>query len=235
MPSPSPVFSVLVMTAPPPGMGAEAGGAYVKIDGREALLRSVELFLNRDNVKQIQLAVLPDLLEEAKRKYGAHLGFSGVKLFGAGPKWSDQLAAGADKLAPEATHVIVHDAARPAVPYSDVDAVMDAAAKHEAVVLASAVRSPLVEVDEGGNPLACRRASEFMYLLTPQVFARAKFEAVAKSGKELHASEAVLVKGSPLNVRVGGPGDERLAKAMLGMLPKPKLKAPSSPFEEAQW
>src|SRR5688572_18057103 len=58
------VFSVLVMTAAPPGQASEAGGAYVKIDGREALLRSVELFLNRDNVKQILLAVLPDMLEE---------------------------------------------------------------------------------------------------------------------------------------------------------------------------
>ena len=58
------------LTAAPPGQAAEAGGAFVKIDGREALLRSVELFLNRDNVKQIQLVVLPDMLEEAKRKFG---------------------------------------------------------------------------------------------------------------------------------------------------------------------
>ena len=42
----TPVFSVIVLTAAPTGMGAEAGGAYVKIDGREILLRSVELFLN---------------------------------------------------------------------------------------------------------------------------------------------------------------------------------------------
>ena len=45
------VFSVLLLTAPPPGLSGEAGGSLVKIDGREALLRSVELFLNRENVK----------------------------------------------------------------------------------------------------------------------------------------------------------------------------------------
>ena len=67
------VFSVVVLTAPPPTQSSEAGGPYVKIDGREALLRSVELFLNRDNVKQIQLVVAADDLEEAKRKYGTHL------------------------------------------------------------------------------------------------------------------------------------------------------------------
>src|SRR6266700_327297 len=114
-------FSVIVATAAPPGMGAESAGAYVKIDGREALLRSVELFLNRDNIKQIQLAILPDSLEEIKRKYGGHLGFSGVKLLSGGPRWIDQIAAAGANISADATHVIVHDAARPAVPFSDID------------------------------------------------------------------------------------------------------------------
>ena len=87
------IFSIVVVTAAPPGQATEAGGAYLKIDGREALLRSVELFLNRDNVKQIQLVVTPEELEEAKRKYGAHLGFSGVKLLAAGAKWIEQSTA----------------------------------------------------------------------------------------------------------------------------------------------
>ena len=50
-----PVFTAVILTAAPAGMAAEAGGAFVKIDGREALLRSVELFLNRENVSQVIL------------------------------------------------------------------------------------------------------------------------------------------------------------------------------------
>ena len=230
-----PVFSVLVLTAAPPGQALEAGGAFVKVDGREALLRSVELFLNRDNVKQVQLVVDPDDLEEAKRKYGAHLGFSGVKLVAGGPKWMDQVCAAGKTIAPECTHVIVHDAARPAVPFSDIDAVMECAEKNPAVALVSAVRSTLVELDEGCNPVAYHFPSRFMHLLTPQAFSKDKFQQMVGSGKEVHASEATLVKGSPLNVRIGGSAEERVAKAMLNMLPKPKVKAPSSPFEEAQW
>src|SRR5688572_10400074 len=107
-------FAVLLITAAPPGQVTEAGGAFVKIDGREALLRSVELFLNRNNIKQIQLAFDTESIEEAKKKYGGHLSFSGVKLVPAGPKWMDQIAAGAEKLSESATHVIIHDAARPA-------------------------------------------------------------------------------------------------------------------------
>ncbi len=229
------VFSVLVLTAPPPTQASEAGGAYVKIDGREALLRSVELFLNRENVKQIQLVVDPDFLEEARRKFGNHLGLFGVKVLPGGPKWSDQLAAAGKTISAECTHVLVHDAARPAVPFTDVNAVMECAEKNAVVALVSPVRSQLVELDEGGNPVASHLPSRFMHLLTPAAYSKAKFEQTLGAGKEVHASEAKLVKGSPLNIRVGGAGEERVAKAMLNMLPKPKIKAPSNPFEEAQW
>src|SRR5687768_17770625 len=163
-------FSVLLLTAAPPGQVTEAGGAFVKIDGREALLRSVELFLNRDNVKQIQLAFDADEIEEAKRKFGGHLSFSGVKLVPAGPKWMEQIAAGAEKLSESATHVIVHDAARPAVAYSDIDCVMEVAEKHAVVALTAPLRASLVELDEGHNPVAVHMSNRYVQLLTPQCF-----------------------------------------------------------------
>ncbi len=231
----TPTFSVLVLTAAPPGQASEAGGAYVKIDGREALLRSVELFLNRDNVKQIQLCFLPDMAEEGRRKYGRISGFSGVKVISGGPRWSDQIAAGVEKLSDECTHVIVHDAARPAVAYTDIDALMEEAGKHPAVTLVAPSRNTLVEVDEGGNAMAFHLPAQYLQVLAPQVYTIEKFKQMAKSKQELHASQMTLLKGSPLNVRIGGPGDAALLKTMLAMIPKPKTRAASSPFEEAQW
>src|SRR4051794_41326807 len=94
-------FSVLLLTAPPAGGGGEAGGAFVKIDGRESLLKTVELFLNRENIKQLQIVFLPENLEEAKRKYAPHLSFSGVKVLSGGPKWIDQIAAAGGKISEE--------------------------------------------------------------------------------------------------------------------------------------
>jgi 2-C-methyl-D-erythritol 4-phosphate cytidylyltransferase len=228
-------FSVLILTAAPPGMAVEAGGAYVKIDGREALLRSVELFLNRDNVKQITVVVLPEMLEEVKRKHGGHFGFSGVKLTSGGPKWMNQIHAGGKTISAGASHVIIHDAARPAVAFSDIDALMSEAENKPAVVLTSPAKSIMAELDEGGGALAYHLPSRFMNLLTPQAFARDRFLKMAETETEIHASELTLLKGSPLNVRISGPGDAGVVKAMINMLPKPKLKALSNPFEEAQW
>jgi 2-C-methyl-D-erythritol 4-phosphate cytidylyltransferase len=228
-------FSVAILTAAPTGQAGEAGGAFVKIDGREALLRSVELFLNRDPVKQIQLVVMADDLEEARRKYGPHLSFSGVKLTSGGPRWADQVNAAAEKISAEATHVLVHDAARPIVAYSDIDALMDEAGREDAIVLTSPVRSELIQIDDAGHPLHHWRADEFVQLLTPQAFSRARFMAMAERGEGAPPVQAKLLKGSPLNIRIRGAGDSGLAKVLLGLLPRPKLKPPSSPFEEAQW
>jgi len=228
-------FSVIILTAAPPAMAEEAGGAMVKIDGREALLRSVDLFLNRDSIKQILVVCPKDELEEAKRKFGGHFGFAGVKLVGGGDRWIEQIVDAAPHVAPDATHVLVHDAARPVVPYSDIDALLEAGEKHAAVALVSSLRSILVEVDEGASALAYHTPDRFMHLLTPQSFSRQKFLDLVKTKRETHASEIRLVKGSPLNIRIGGPGDATLARAMMNMLPRPKAKPASSPFEEAQW
>ncbi len=225
-------FGVIVVTAGVAGLAG--GGAFVRIDGREALLKSVELFLNRDNVCQIIAAFSPEMIEEAKSRHGAHFSFAGVRLASGGPGWIEQLAAAAEKLADEATHVIVHDGARPAVPYTDLENLMEAAETHSAVALYAPSRSGVVELDEGGNPLAVHMADRFAQLLMPQVFEKSVFMEMVKTKHEVHASRLHLVKGSPLNVRVGGPGDAAWVKAMLALMPKPKMKA-GNPFEEAQW
>ncbi|HEX4124856.1 MAG TPA: 2-C-methyl-D-erythritol 4-phosphate cytidylyltransferase [Tepidisphaeraceae bacterium] len=234
-------FSVVILTARPPGLGASAeptdplaAGGYIKIDGRESLMRSVELFLNRDAIKQKILVVDSRAADEAKRKFGAHLGFSGVKLVSAGSRWSEQLAAAGQQIATEITHVILHDAARPAVAYSDIDALLREAEGHAAVALVAPIRTGLVELDEGGSPIGFAPAERYAQVLMPQAFKKETFLALAKSG-ELHASQYTLLKGSPYNIRVGTPGDAGLAKNMLHLLPRPKIKAPTNPFGEAEW
>ncbi len=227
-------FSVVLFTAPP-HPGADSGGAFVKVDGRECLLRSVELFLNRDNVKQIQLVVAPDAMEEAKRKYGGHLGFSGVKLLAGGPRLIDQLAVAGEKVSEESTHVIVHDAARPAVAYNDIEALMAEAEKHAVVFLTAPIRSMLAETDESGEVAAVHTPQHFSQVVTPWAFGKIRFLEIAKSKTEPSPSEISLLRGSGLNLRVGAGSDASLAKAMINMLPKPKIRAADNPFEEAQW
>ena len=103
------------------------------------------------------------------------------------------------------------------------------------MVLAAPVRAALVELDEGGGVVAMHSPRQFMQLQTPQIFSRKVIDQVVASGQEPHPSQLSIVKGSPLNVRLGAPGESGFAKAMIAMLPKAKIRAASSPFEEAQW
>ena len=169
-----------------------------------ACCAAVELFLNRENMPQIQLVFTAGYAGRGQAEIRRASFFSGVKGLSAGPRWSDQIFAGLEKIAEGITHVVLHDAARPAVSYSDIDALLDAAEKHSAVTLATPVRATLAEMDEGGNPIAISHPPRFMQILMPQVFSVAKLKELAAGKREPHASEFTIVKGSPLNVRVGG-------------------------------
>jgi 2-C-methyl-D-erythritol 4-phosphate cytidylyltransferase len=228
-------FSVVILTAIPTSLGADGAGAFVKVDGRESLLRSADLFFNRDSVKQIQLVVADDKFEESKRKFGDHLSFSGAKLIAGPTPWMDQLAAAAEKITAEATHIILHDAARPAVAYTDLDALLAEAEKHPIVVMTTPVRGGIIETEDSGKPIALRSGQRFQNIVTPWALRKDKFIDMVKTKRDPAASEMWLVRSSSLNIRVVSAGDATLAKSMLNMLPKPKVRAADNPFEEAQW
>jgi 2-C-methyl-D-erythritol 4-phosphate cytidylyltransferase len=229
------IFSVVILTAIPTGLGADGAGAFVKVDGRECLLRSADLFFNRDGVKQIQLVVADDKFEESKRKFGDHLSFSGAKLIAGPAHWMDQLAAAAEKISADATHIIIHDASRPAVAFTDLDVLLAEAEKHPVAVMTTPVRGGIVETEESGKPIAIRSGQRFQNIVTPWALRKDKFMEIVKTKRDPAAVEMWLVRSSSLNIRVVSPADATLAKSMLAMLPKPKIRAADNPFEEAQW
>ena len=221
--------AAIILTAPP--MPGDPLGAMIKVDGRESVLRCMEMFTNRDGIVQTMVVIDGKHAEEIKRKIGSHLMFMGIKLVTSGDNWWTQLADAKKVLSADAKHVIIHDGARPAVPYTDLDALLAFAGKKDAVALAAQVPAPVVKAPKlpgAGWSFDQPVAS----LLTPMLFSLSGFENVVREGKL--PSPIELIEGSPLNLRLG-TSEPSLVKAMIGLLPKPKVKAPSSPFEEAQW
>lgn len=223
-------IAVVIVTAAPEGHRPD-GAFLTKVDGRESVMRTMELFANREGIAQTMLVIDTKQADEVKRKLGSHLMFMGIKLLQSGATWMEQLAGAKEKLPEGAKHVLVHDAARPAVPYTDIDAIFASAGKHPAVALASPVVGPVVEakiVPGAGQASSVKLAQ----LLTPMLFTRAAFDQLVAAKKLPDTLQ--LLEGSPLNQRCGW-SDPGYMKAMVNLLPKPKVKAPSSPFEEAQW
>jgi len=130
--------------------------------GRPVLQRTVELFNKRPEVGQILVAGPHD--DEAFEAFGFRhadkLAILGVTIVRGGPvhRWQTVKAAIAH-VSDDATHVAVHDAARPGTPEPMLDRIFAAAERHDAVVpvldIADTVKkAEAFEVEQAADPFA---------------------------------------------------------------------------------
>lgn len=122
------------------------------LGGRPLLLRTVEVFVKREEVKFIIVAgpgESDERFEEFHEKYGAQLAFHGARVVKGGKthRWETVRAALAH-VDPACTHVAVHDAARPAVTNELLDRLLDAAALYDAVIPALPIHATVKRVSE---------------------------------------------------------------------------------------
>lgn len=119
------------------------------LGGKTVLQRTVELFNTREEVTQIIVAGPhdPEALDAFKLRHGDRLNLLGAELVagGAEHRWQSVQSA-LDKVTDEATHVAVHDAARPATLAELIDRIFDAAARFDAVIPAIPVSDSLKRV-----------------------------------------------------------------------------------------
>jgi len=220
---------------------------FANLDGRPVFLRTLERFINRDDVCQTILVVAPEDLEDVKRRYGANLAFMGVSVVEGGKERHDSVAAALQKIAEDAQFVAIHDAVRPCVTDEMIDAVFKKAAETGAAILASQVRATLKRVNEQGQIETTVPREGLYEAQTPQVFRKDwLLEAYSKRQGapdpitddaqllELAGHKVHVVESDPSNIKITTQGDIRLAEAILKSRPRPKAK-PLRPFEEAQW
>lgn len=227
--------------------GGKENKVFAKIDGRPLFLRSVEQFVNREDVCQTILVISPADQDFVKEKFGANLGFLGVQRAVGGTRRCDSVANGLAAVREDADLIAIHDAARPCVSTEMIDAVFAEAGKAGAAILAAPLRGTIKRAS-GANVVDETLPREGLWeAQTPQVFRRSVIlEAYEKRSQDLDATDdALLVEttGFPVtlvesdfsNLKITVPADLNLATAILKSRPKPKPKGPMMPFEEAQW
>jgi len=241
-------FAVIIAAA---GKGERFGGSekktFAKLAGRPVFIRSIERFINRDDVCQIILAVAPEDMGTLKSSYAANLGFMGVKLVEGGDRREQTVAAALKAVSDEAEYIAVHDAVRPCVTEQMIDAVFAEAVKAGAAILAAPIVGTVKRIS-GADVIeeTVSRAGLFE-AQTPQVFKKnLLIEAYANLDKlkeevtdearavELAGHPVSVVKSDPTNLKITTKGDLALANAILKVRPAkaaPRLGA----FEEAQW
>jgi len=241
--------AVIVVAA---GKGERFGGnenkIFAKIDGQPLFLRSIQQFINRDDVSQTILVVSTEDQGQVKEKYGANLGFMGVKLVVGGSTRADSVANGLAAVSEDAELIAIHDAARPCVSEAMIDAVFAEAPKSGAAILAAPLRGTIKRAAESGIVDATLSREGLWEAQTPQVFKRSvileayerrgEFEGEATDDAQLVEAgghPVVLVESDFTNLKITTRADLNLASAILKFRPKPKPKGPLGAFEEAQW
>ncbi|NIA06766.1 MAG: hypothetical protein GWP14_03865 [Actinobacteria bacterium] len=238
-----PKLGVIVSTLAGPGRGK----SFAKVKGREVFMRSLELFIARDDVSLTVLAVAQDEAERVKTKYGPHLAFASVKV-AAGADHFSAVAAALEKIPTEVELIVIHDAARPAVSAMQIDATLATAVKTGAAVLAAPLEQTLKQVDKDKKVSNTLDSQDVWIAHTPQVFnAQLLRDAYAKRDASIAFADdadlvaasgtaATVVPSSWRNIRVVTSDDLTVAAPLIDAVPKPKPKGPIGPYaEDKMW
>lgn len=243
------VAAIIVAAGRSERFGGNEKKIFAKVDGQPLFLRSVGLFINREDVSQTILVVSPSDQEEVKSKYGANLGFMGVQLVLGGAERSDSVANGLALVREDAELVAIHDAARPCTTEAMIDAVFSEARKSGAAILAAPLRGTIKRVSEAGVIDETISREGMWEAQTPQVFKPDVIRQAYERRGELDGpitDDAQIVEafGHPVsvvssdftNLKITTRPDITLANSIIKTRPAPKPKGPLlGAFDEAQW
>ena len=193
------------------------------LDGRSVLSRSVAAFQDCEQIDEIILVGSNDPLSENPPP----------KLRTTVPGGAERhlsVAAGLEAASPDATHIAVHDGARPLINPAAITLCIEAAAKHKAASLAHPITDTLKRATKETPPTVIDSVSRdnLWAMETPQIFEatllrRAYQKILADNAlvtDEVSAIESlghpvVLVENPSPNPKVTFPSDIPLCEALL--------------------
>lgn len=213
------------------GQGTRTGSSELKqfrwVAGKPMLLHSVQAFHRRSDVALV-VAVLPRSHAADPPPGLFQCDVDRLLVSTGGRERIDSVWSGVEDMPDEAEVIVIHDAARPFVTATTIDAVVREARAGRAAVAALPVVDTLKEVDAQGRVVRTVDRSRLWRAQTPQAFPRAMLEAAHLAARrdgvtatddaalcERLGYEVVVVPGSEHALKVTEDADferaERLA------------------------
>ncbi len=200
---------------------------FVELKGRPIWVRTVEHFINRDDVCQVILVISKDDMEWFKQHFRANLAFLNLTLVAGGDSRAESVANGLAAMNDEAEFVAVHDAARPILKASWIDTVFSAAKQFYAAIPGLAVSSTVKRVSAEREIQETVDRRELVLAQTPQVFQRRLLEEAYAGCTDLasttddasvvekHGRPVYVVDGWPMNIKITTAEDFKMAEQFL--------------------
>ena len=195
---------------------------------RPVLAHTIDAFERTLSVDEIILVARAERVEEFEELVRQHV-FKKVRcVIEGGEQRHDSVRAGLERVSEYASHVAVHDAARPLVIPEQVERVFELARLHGGAALAEPITNTLKRADENRFVTGGVHRENLYAMQTPQIFERSlldkAYAAVAASNlsvtDEVSAVEKigakiVLLPNEEWNVKITYPRDLLLAQAVL--------------------
>ena len=229
--------------------GGKKKKPFVEVAGRAAFLRSVELFNERADVKQVLLAISEEDREMVEVSWGANLKFFGVQICIGGAQRFETVSKALALVRDDIDIVAVHDAARCCVTAEWIDGCLKKAFETGAAMLACPVVATIKNVKDGVIVGTVDRAGLYE-AQTPQIFSaellRKAYSNIGKVDKSKISDDSQLVEAAghkvaivetdSSNVKITNQCDVAIATAIIKEREKHvKPKGYESPFSEAIW
>jgi 2-C-methyl-D-erythritol 4-phosphate cytidylyltransferase len=242
------VAAIICAAGPGSRFGGKRRKQFVDVAGRAVFMRSIELFSEREGVKQILLGISKDDQETLKVNWGAKLSFFGIKTFFGGSERFETILNALALIKDGIDLVAVHDACRCCATDQLIADVIAKAAETGAAIPAAPVTATIKQVKDGEIVRTVERAGLFE-AQTPQVFdvalLRKAYANLPNVDKSVVTDDAFLVEAighrvsivesDSSNLKITHPSDIPLAEAILKSRPKPKPEGGVNPFAEAEW
>jgi len=229
-------FAVILAAA---GQSTRFGDLFQKkvfsqVGGKPLWMYAAEAFSGRSDVGQLILVIASEDRELFNEKFAGHAALLGIQTVLGGASRAASVYNGLKAVEPQYKWVAVHDAARPCIPRTSVDAVFAAAQETGAAILACQCSSTIKRVDKSQRIVETVPREELWLAQTPQCFeTQLLLKGYQDNPDFAHATDEAslvqsighavkVVEGSPLNIKVTTKADLKLVELALKSLPQPK-------------
>ena len=199
-----------------------------EIEGRSLVGHALAAFAASERVSEVVVVAHADDRDGVAREVRTvELGGRRCAIVEGGAERTDSVRNGVAALTDRPRFVAVHDAARPLVSTSLVDAVLRATERAGAALAALAVRDTIKEADGEGRARATLARERLFAAQTPQAFELPRFrELLARAAKEgfrptddaalweRYVGPVALVPGDPANAKITTMEDLTIARAL---------------------
>ncbi len=245
---PGNVGVIICAAGPASRFGGKRKKQFVDVGGRAVFMRSVEVFSNRDDAKQILMGIAQEDEEIVNVKWGPNLKFFNVKLFFGGYERFDTIRKGLALIRDDIDLIAVHDASRCCITAQLIDRIIAAAAKSGAAIPACSVSATIKEVKDNTIIKTVER-SNLYEAQTPQIFEAKLLKKAYENLKNLDESKisddsqlvealghkVTIVESDSSNIKITRQSDIAIAEAIIKSRPEPKREGYIGPYAEAQW